>query len=225
MRQQAENFVAHHLAYTFLSRVFYESPTLDFLQAIMTTQDDLFGDWPLASKHPQVRVGLTRLQACATEQAVNLKELKQDYTRLFVGPGELLAHPWESVYRNPERLIFDKHTHQVRTMYHRFGMTTPKPGREPEDHIGLEFAFVAHLCQQALVAIQWNQQQQLTELRHGLRSLFAEHLSQWAHEFLSRVIQYSDTAYYRGVAELATGCISHSTNVFVRDKEDATEWT
>lgn len=59
--------------------------------------------------------------------------LGADYHRLFVGPGTMLAPPWESVHPSDEGLTFQDETLQVRQAYAEFGLTAPAVNREPDD--------------------------------------------------------------------------------------------
>lgn len=216
----AEQLIAHHLAYAFLSRVFYQQPTLEFLRVITRPGDALFDDWPLELDLSSADAGLPLLQQFAADwHDSQLTALQRDYARLFVGPGKLLAVPWESVYRSAEGLVFEQQTLEVRAMYREFGMPIPNLGKEPDDHIGLELYFVAHVCAIGLDAIQQDDAAQLEAAQLGLQRFFAEHLSQWADQCLTKVSDYAQTDYYRGAARLASACIAHSQRVFVPQSE------
>jgi TorA maturation chaperone TorD len=222
--QWAENLIAHHLAFTFLSQVFYEQPTLEFLQSITRPEDALFEDWPLELDLSPVDSGLALLQQFAAGwHDDQLTALRRDYARLFVGPDKLLATPWESVYRSTEGIVFERQTLEVRAMYREFGMPIPHLGKEPDDHIGLELRFVAHLCAVGLDAIQQGSAAQLQTVLNGLERFFAEHLSQWADQCLVKVSTQAQTDYYRGAARLASACIAYSTGLFVRPSEASEE--
>ena len=51
-------------------------------------------------------------------------------------------------------MIFQEQTLHVRQWYSRFGLQVVKLHKEPDDHIGLELEFVAHLANLALQAIR-----------------------------------------------------------------------
>jgi TorA maturation chaperone TorD len=48
------------------------------------------------------------------------QELRVDHTRLFVGVGKVLAPPWESVYFNEDRMVFQKQTLEVSPRVSKF---------------------------------------------------------------------------------------------------------
>lgn len=205
----SEKLIATYLAYRFLGKAFFEAPAVELLEQLK--QDDLFADWPLDCTNDTMRNGLDTLQRFLQEwQVENFDDIRRDFTLLFIGPGHLLAPPWESVYRNEERLIFDKETLQVRLLFHQFGMAVPTVRHEPEDHFGLEMMFVAHLCQVALDGIRTDQPYHTDLALAGIDSFFREHLGVWAHAFLADVKEAAKTPYYRGLSLLASGTIEHT---------------
>jgi len=145
--------IACQLAYGFLAKAFYEEPESTFIGSLF--DENLFADWPLDPTTHFSRTGLDLLCDFGKGwEEGELAGLKWDYRRLFVGPDRLKAYPWESVYLGKDHILFDEQTIAVRQLYRRFGLQTARQRREPEDHIGLELAFMAHLCGQGLVAIE-----------------------------------------------------------------------
>ena len=209
MNDPVELLIAHELTYSFLSRVFYEPPSQELIDTLAA--DNLFDAFPLETDQSEAEIGLTLLRDfCTSWNADDLEALQQDYRRLFVGPDHLLAAPWESVYRSPDHLLFGPQTLEVRHEFQRFGMPIPKLGSEPEDHIGLEFRFIAHLCELGLTAIDRERPDVLNAATTEIRSFLSNHLLQWASQCLNLVIEYSQSDYYRGCAHLALGCLAHT---------------
>lgn len=206
-----ETLIAHELAYGFLSKVFYEPPNKELIDTLV--DDELFDAWALETNQPEVETGLALLRGFCASWSGDLDALQQDYRALFVGPGHLLAPPWESVYRSPDHLLFDVHTLQVRHEYQRFGMPIPHLYNEPEDHLGLELRFVAYLCELGLGAIDLNQPDALNPVTGEISSFLTEHLLKWAPECLRLVIKHASSDYYRGCAHLTLGCIAHTNEV------------
>jgi TorA maturation chaperone TorD len=203
---------AHGLAYGFLSKVFYERPASAFINHLAT--EDLFVDWPLSAGDEETQAGLHLLKDfCAGWAEAGLPDLNWDYNCLFAGPGHLLAPPWESVYLSKEHLVFEAQTLEVRQTYRRFGLQAPKLHKEPDDHLGLELAFMVHLCSLGLAAIENGQPEMFQETLQAQREFMAEHLLKWAPDCLQRVIEHANTDYYRGVAYLTLGCLSETVKV------------
>lgn len=212
MEISAETLIAQHLAYTFLGKAFYEPPTLDLIQAIVA--DNLFADWPFVSVNAEENAGLDQLRQFSEQwDSTQLEGLRHDHARLFVGPNRLLAPPWESVYRSSEHLLFERQTFEVRQQYQRYGMETRQSNVEPDDHIGLELRFIAHLNALALFAMDKGDTNLTVEAVEATGRFLTDHLLQWSPEFLGLVIKSANTVYYRAVAQLTLGCLYHTNAV------------
>lgn len=79
-----------------------------------------------------------------------IKREYEEFQRLFVGPGPLVAPPWESFYRSREHLLFEEWTYQVREQYHQFGLQFKNENNEPDDHLLLELEFMLSLIDLSL---------------------------------------------------------------------------
>ncbi len=217
MEISAETLIAQQLAYAFLGKVFYEPPTLELIQAIVS--DDLFSDWPFRSANVEEIIGLDQLrQFSAQWDSAQFEDLRRDHARLFVGPNRLLAPPWESVYCSREHLIFDRQTFEVRQQYQRYGMETRQSNVEPDDHVGLELRFIAHLNGLALFAMDKGDTNLTVEAVEATGRFLTEHLLRWSPEFLGLVMKSANTVYYSAVAQLALGCLYH-TNSILSDRQ------
>ena len=140
--------IGEQLVFGLLGKILFEYPELEWYQTFM--KEAIFEDIPLAADQPDVQAGMALLGALylANEGGLTqerFEELRDDYTRLFIGPGKVLAPPWESPYIQKERVIFQVDTLKVREWYQRYGLESIRKYKEPDDHIGLELAFTAHL--------------------------------------------------------------------------------
>jgi len=160
---------------------------------------------------PVTAEGLAAIGRSLGEQPTPLTEMFADHQRLFFGPENLLACPYESVYLNPEHLTFGAETLEVRRWYGRYGLAAAAVGREPDDHIGLELAFVAHLCLQALDVVDAGEaagthdDAALQVAVRALAEFLGDHLLAWSEEFCDHVVAGAGTDFYRGVGLLTRG--------------------
>ncbi|MBK8031836.1 MAG: molecular chaperone TorD family protein [Chloroflexi bacterium] len=144
-------------------------------------QDDLFADWPLESTNDALKTGLETLQAFFRGwQAEDFDAVRRDFARLFIGPGHLPTPPWESVYRNEERLIFDKQTLQVRLLFRQFGMVVPTVRHEPEESLWAGNAVRRASVSGGAEGIRTDQPYHTDIALAALDSFFGEHIGQWA---------------------------------------------
>ena len=207
-RRQEEQALAYH----FLGRCFYEPPRAEWLAAC--AGDRLFEAWPFPSGDDRTAAGLALLaEFCQGWNPEQLGGLTWDFNRLFVGPGEMLAAPWESVYRSKTKLTFQEPTLQVRAIYERFGVEAPAIHREPDDHLGLELAFMATVSDRAARAAAGDDMAQLARCFGAQRGFLQDHLLAWAPACLALVEKHAETDYYRGAALLALGSLAESARL------------
>jgi TorA maturation chaperone TorD len=203
-----ETLTAEALAFGYFNRVFYEKPTAEFLDT--QKSEALFDHWPLEAQDDFTTTGVKIMRDFMSKwEREMLDELIRDYRRLFIGPGHIPAPPWESVYLSIEGLVYEEQTMAVRKFYARYGLQSPKRYKEPDDHFGLEMAFLAHLCTLGLASIQAGDSDGLAGHLEAMSDFLKEHLLLWVLAFLNRVIEHAQTAYYRGAAYLALGSIYH----------------
>lgn len=199
-------WAALSLASGFLSRVFLMEPEARFLETLRDLNP--LRDWPVPCPRPETVRGLKEmsgvLDALSRE---SLEELRRDFTRLFIGPGEAAAPPYESFYLGGNGLLFDEVTLNVRYVYREYSLRAPRKNREPDDHIGLELALVSELA---------GRQSQLDPRRvddthqtvSGLSSFLSRHLLRWSEEFLDRMLAAARTDFYRGAARMTRGTLA-----------------
>ena len=211
MTPWTETLTGETLLFTLLAKAFHATPDREWLDAL--AKGDLFAEAPFGGAQPETEAGLTRLRAWSQANRggiseVALETLQAEYTRLFIGPGPVVAPPWESVYVSEERLLFQRETFQVRAWYARFELTVPNLHREPDDHIGLELSFLSHLATLALQAIQAHDQERFDEALEAQRRFAAEHVFRWGPGWCSRVDANSGSDFYRGLALVTRGALS-----------------
>jgi TorA maturation chaperone TorD len=206
----AEALIAEQLTLSLLGKLWFEFPEVEFIADLAA--QGVFEEIPLGNEQSSVQEGLALLQAWAKEHKDGLPEeafdaIRFDYTRLFIGPGKVLAPPWESVYFNETRSIFQEKTLEVREWYCRFGLESVKIRKEPDDHIGLELNFLAHLAGQAAAALEAQNQPEYESLLDAQRQFANQHLFAWFGGWFKLVEKYARTDFYRGLALVTRGAL------------------
>lgn len=194
---------ARGFAYGLLARAFLAEPAPDLVRSL--AQSDLASLFPYAEQPGLIAQGVAEVAAYLADPAAGSAEgfdrLLWDYTRLFIGPAKLPAPPYESVYRSPDRLLFQEETLAVRKAFRAYGLETARAGSEPDDHIGLELQFLAETCRVAAEAGVAGVDQVLRDQA----AFLDEHLLQWAADFAADVTRSAETGFYRGMAQLLMG--------------------
>ena len=193
-----------------LSKTIQSDPEREWLQPLI--DEDIFSESPMESNHPDVAAGLQLLQtwAQASGDSISdqeLTDLKADYVRLFVGVGKVIAPPWESVHLNEQRMIFQEQTLQVREWYRSFGVESEKLHREPDDHIGLELSFLAHLATLGLQALAENDENKFERTVQAQCQFISEHPLKWAPRWCQLVEDNAKTNFYRGLVKVIRGTL------------------
>lgn len=169
----------------------------------------LLGEWP----DGDVQAALDALDAFGRElQELDLDAarltLEVDYNRLFVGPGTLLAPPYESFYatvgvqpdgRGQVRGLPER---EVSAEYAAHGLGMPEAFVEFPDHIAVELEYLALLAAQEADAWEAGDAELATSLQADQERFREDHLGTWLHEFARRVAEGAQTAFYRSVASL-----------------------
>lgn len=198
--------MSHMIAYGFFNKVYYNPPEKVFISQLVT--EGLFHEWPLLM-NKDTEVGLKLMHAFAEQWTdAMLPTLIRDYNNLFVGPDRLLAPPWESVYLSRDHLLFEEETMAVRRFYNRFNLQAPNLNTEPDDHIGLEMAFMANLCTVGIMAIDNEDADALEKSLQAQREFLSNHLLCWGPQFCQKVIDGAETTYFKGAGHLALGCLN-----------------
>jgi TorA maturation chaperone TorD len=78
---------------------------------------------------------------------------------------------------------------------------------EPDDHVGIEFSFLAHLARLGLQAIEAKDTKKIKNLTKAQREFVRTHPARWVHQWYSNVETNAHTDFYLGMARLAKGVI------------------
>lgn len=116
-----------------------------------------------------------------------------EYTRLFIGPAELVAYPWESPYVSKQASVCQESTLAVRRAYEAHGLQPRKLLRVPDDHVSLMCAFLSRLAGEAREALSVGDLAALAAVQREQESFVRGHLLGWLSEY-ARFARRSKTA-------------------------------
>lgn len=200
--------------------------------ATTDTRRDIYSklsDWPswcepspipeLADLHAETREALTRgidLLQHSWESHEDDQTIRMDQDFLYGVSAHARVSPFESVHVGEEQLVFDTETIQVRMYYSRLGLQAPRLHTEPDDHLGLEFAFLSQGCQQMMAALEQGRTEDYTRVRDIVTAFTAEHPLRWVPATLREAEAQAHTAWMQGVealsyAAFASWCVTLST--------------
>lgn len=146
---------------------------------------DLENEWPFGSQ--QELKDIAGLLEAARE--LSPEELDRAFHHLFVGPQNLEAPPWGSVYLDSEAVLFGDSCIELTRWMRANGIALHEnESREPADQIGRMFVLLGWICENDPVLAD-----DYLEL----------HLLTWAPRYFERLGAAANDPFYRALAELA----------------------
>lgn len=138
-----------------------------------------------------------------------LRDMKVEYNRLFVGPGHLLAPPYESVYKTKDEdtktgVVMGDDTIAAKKLYHRAGLELDDNFRDLPDHIAVELYFMSYLCNLESINADEGEDSidRMTNIKELQREFLNSHLGTWISDFSQTVDSQTNSEFYRGIANL-----------------------
>lgn len=133
-------------------------------------------------------------------RAASRDELLLDYSRLFLGPTNVLAKPYGSFWLDEQKTLMGDSTVALLDLYAEAGFEMDEEFKELPDHIAAELEFLY------LLTFRENEAQaagedtrQWAELR---RRFLTQHLGAWATRFAGAMAAGAKSAFYRELAGL-----------------------
>lgn len=136
-----------------------------------------------------------------------LENLLLDYTRLFLGPFDIQAKPYGSVYLDGEKVVMGDSTMDAMACYKRGGFEPAEDFREMPDHVAVELEFLYLVNFRKAEALASGNQEQLAEYEAMRRGFLQKHLGRWVADFVARITAEATSNFYRVLGELLAAFI------------------
>lgn len=125
-----------------------------------------------------------------------------DYTRLFLGPTDILAKPYGSVWVDHEKTLMNDSTLALLELYTQAGFEMDEEFRELPDHIAAELEFLYLLIFRENEALRAGDAIQLTQAHDLKQTFLTQHLGAWVVPFTAAMRTHAETDFYRQLADL-----------------------
>ena len=181
----------------------YRLPSSELADCITDLEHNIATVCPEAALHVQKMMD-------EFESTDTLEALTVDYARLFVGPYELLAPPYGSVYLDGERQIMGESTLEARNKYREEGLDTSTDFRDPPDHITAELEFMYFLILKETEAIGNSDIETTLRFIEKQRAFLREHLGAWVFDFAESIEEKGETAFYKDLARATKAFIEQN---------------
>ncbi|MBM4761066.1 molecular chaperone TorD family protein [Bacillus sp. B15-48] len=135
-----------------------------------------------------------------------LTNLTVEHAKLFIGPFDVLAPPYSSIYLESGRQLQGESTTYAEKIYHEAGIAISEGFKDVPDHIKVELEFVYYLYYQY---VETNEVSHL----HILTKFIHTHLSKWVMPFKEQLLGRANLDFYRTLGEL-------TANVVMAEREE-----
>ncbi len=146
-------------------------------------------------------------------RATEAQALLLDYTRLLLGPMDILAKPYGSVWLDQEKTLMTDSTMAVLELYKEADYEMDEEFRELPDHIAAELEFLYLLIFRENEALRAGDAAKL-ELARDLKQRFlTQHLGRWIGPFAAAMRGNAQTDFYRQLADLTEKVVNKETGL------------
>ena len=139
-----------------------------------------------------------------------IEQLKIDHSKLFVGPYNLLAPPYGSVYLEGERKVMGDSTHDVISRYREAGLQTAESFKDAPDHISAELEFLYYLIFKELEAFSSSELQSAIGYVQKQKAFLEDHLMVWVPVFAVSIKKHAEHPFYTNLAEATETFLGNS---------------
>ncbi|MDR1421435.1 MAG: molecular chaperone TorD family protein [Coriobacteriales bacterium] len=174
---------ARNYGYTFFHSLLGNEPSLSQLDCL---GDDIaiealliFGADSRSEFFEALQMFEESLDVLTRKPMNGLEALREEYTRLFIGPQKLLAPPWESFYLDEGHSLFQRSTLSVRSFYQSHGYRPQGYPVIADDHLALEVGFLSCLARDAYDAFEQNDYHKTRNVLLASRDFLDDHLMVW----------------------------------------------
>lgn len=138
----------------------------------------------------------------------SLDSLAVEHARLFIGPFQLVAPPYGSVYLDDAKTVMGDSTARVAAFYHNCGLQLADDFHELPDHFAVELEFMSFLAfkqRETEVSGDIGEAARIVSLQKEFLGTF---LLPWLEPFTSAIINDGEAPFYQAVA--------HCTAAFIK---------
>ncbi len=155
--------------------------------------------------------GAARQMQKATEE-LGQEKMSVDHAALFVGPFELLAAPYGSVYIEKNRMVMGESSINAARYYQEADLLVDI--KEPPDHIVIELEFMYYLCSKESSAALSGHYDKVTDLREMQARFYHCAMKPWVGKFCDAIRAGTDNVFYKNLAECLDSFLSSCENVY-----------
>lgn len=165
-------------------------------------EEDVFGSLAHAGEQLDPTLAALALRLGEAFAAQPVETLLLDYSRLFLGPFDIPAKPYGSVWLEGAKMAMGDSTMALLELYREGGFELDENFHEVPDHIAVELEFLYLLnfqAHEARIAGLGEAQAKASEMK---QRLLQNHLGRWVTPFTDAMKAAAETPFYQILAEL-----------------------
>lgn len=170
--------------YAFIKSVFTTAPTEELLKRL---------------RQPEVLENLKQIGISLSPEDLDqssLKELDEDYVRLFIGPQKHIALN-ESIYREETPQFWGEAAVENNRLLHELGLSLKDDWNLMPDHITVELEILQKLVKRENEALAEDDDAIVQKCQSYSREFFLNHIAKWVPEVCDKIVQQATTQFYK----------------------------
>jgi TorA maturation chaperone TorD len=201
MTEGGSNTTTREDIYRLLAACYY-SPTAALLEenCCVSLADLLEGVVPDAAKYAS--------DAIAAGNESSLDALAVEHARLFIGPFQLVAPPYGSIYLDDVKTVMGDSTARVAAFYHSCGLHLADDFHELPDHFAVELEFMSYLAFKQREAAAAGNKDEVARSVSLQREFLVRFLMPWLEPFTSAIVNDGEAPFYQAVARCTAAFIN-----------------
>ena len=145
------------------------------------------------------------------------EELAVEYTRLFLGPFEIKAPPYGSLYLDGEGKVMGDSTMAVIRFYEEAGLSGSNECRDLPDHIAVELEFMSYLIYKEIETLEKSDFVTALDIVSKQERFLDRFLRRWIVLFCEKIKESSDNGFYSALAGCASSFVMSANSGPMRE--------
>lgn len=145
-------------------------------------------------------------------ESENQVALSVAYTRLFLGPPELLAPPYASFYLDGPRGVMGPASVEILKMYAEMGLRIDDTFNEMPDHVTVVLEFLYYLLFLAATEKSTTDTDKKAQIVYTANCFMNRFVKTWIPQFCDQVIQANQHPFYNEIAQCLDVFIRYGVN-------------
>lgn len=138
----------------------------------------------------------------------SIDALAVEHARLFIGPFQLVAPPYGSIYLDDAKTVMGDSTAKVAAFYHSCGLHLADDFHELPDHFAVELEFMSYLAFQQREAEVSGNKDEAARMVSLQREFLESFMMPWLSPFTSAIITDGEAPFYQAIARCTAAYIN-----------------